>query len=84
MPLWYLSSCGLNGPRYCSIECQKVDWKESHYKVCEATIAARRSRRATTLTESEQRSSRLGAALAVNSRHNTGNSFREKEENPIK
>ncbi|KAI7852435.1 Presenilin-domain-containing protein [Circinella umbellata] len=75
------SSCGLNGPRYCSVECQKVDWKESHYKVCEATIAARRSRRATTLTESEQRSSRLGAALAVNSRHNTGCQERNDNDN---
>ncbi|KAI9259475.1 hypothetical protein BDA99DRAFT_513358, partial [Phascolomyces articulosus] len=25
------SLCGLKGPRYCSVECQKVDWKESHY-----------------------------------------------------
>ncbi|KAI9488093.1 Presenilin-domain-containing protein [Zychaea mexicana] len=73
------SSCGLNGPRYCSMECQKTDWKESHYKVCEATLAARRSRRATGLAnanaaEGEQRTSRLNAALAVNSRRNTAGS----------
>ncbi|KAG0168775.1 hypothetical protein DFQ30_004351 [Apophysomyces sp. BC1015] len=37
------SSCGLRGPRYCSLECQKVHWKAGHYKLCEATEAARRT-----------------------------------------
>ncbi|KAI9010497.1 Presenilin-domain-containing protein [Phycomyces nitens] len=40
------SSCGLNGPRYCSDECQKTHWKVSHYKTCEATKEARRFRAA--------------------------------------
>ncbi|OAD76597.1 hypothetical protein PHYBLDRAFT_185773 [Phycomyces blakesleeanus NRRL 1555(-)] len=38
------SSCGLSGPRYCSDECQKSHWKHRHYKTCEATKEARRSR----------------------------------------
>ncbi|KAI7881711.1 hypothetical protein K492DRAFT_65271 [Lichtheimia hyalospora FSU 10163] len=40
------SSCGLAGPRYCSVDCQKIDWKLRHYKDCEATKAARRTRQA--------------------------------------
>ncbi|KAL9551006.1 hypothetical protein MBANPS3_004461 [Mucor bainieri] len=35
------SSCGQDGPRYCSIECQTDHWKENHYRVCKA---ARRNR----------------------------------------
>ncbi|KAI8370710.1 Presenilin-domain-containing protein [Radiomyces spectabilis] len=38
------SSCGLNGPRYCSLECQKTHWKQDHYKTCQASAQARRSR----------------------------------------
>ncbi|KAI9314966.1 Presenilin-domain-containing protein [Dichotomocladium elegans] len=38
------SSCGLSGPRYCSVECQKIDWKQTHHKDCEATKLARRTR----------------------------------------
>ncbi|KAI8140622.1 hypothetical protein BJV82DRAFT_212293 [Fennellomyces sp. T-0311] len=73
------SSCGLNGPRYCSVECQKIDWKESHYKICEATLAARRSRRATQTSGTDQRTSRLSAALAVNSRSSTGKETRQDD-----
>ncbi|GAN01533.1 presenilin family protein [Mucor ambiguus] len=35
------SSCGQDGPRYCSIQCQTDHWKENHYRVCKA---ARRNR----------------------------------------
>lgn len=35
------SSCGQDGPRYCSIDCQTDHWKENHYRVCKA---ARRNR----------------------------------------
>ncbi|KAI9486734.1 MAG: hypothetical protein EXX96DRAFT_550374 [Benjaminiella poitrasii] len=30
------SSCEHEGPRYCSIECQKAHWKTRHYKDCKA------------------------------------------------
>lgn len=57
------SSCGQDGPRYCSIECQTDHWKEIHYKVCKA---ARRNRQrhaeavaaVATTNENEERSSK--------------------------
>ena len=57
------SSCGQDGPRYCSIECQTDHWKEIHYKVCKA---ARRNRQrhaetvaaTATTNENEERSSK--------------------------
>jgi predicted amidophosphoribosyltransferase len=30
------SSCSLEGPRYCSIECQKNHWRDKHYRFCKA------------------------------------------------
>ncbi|ORZ03236.1 hypothetical protein BCR43DRAFT_41129 [Syncephalastrum racemosum] len=38
------SSCALDGPRYCSLECQKLHWKTTHAKFCQATLATRRCR----------------------------------------
>jgi hypothetical protein len=35
------SSCSHDGPRYCSVECQKVHWTEGHYRNC---TAAKRTR----------------------------------------
>lgn len=35
------SSCNHDGPRYCSVECQKLDWKQGHYKNC---VAAKKNR----------------------------------------
>ncbi|CAO3590445.1 unnamed protein product [Absidia cylindrospora] len=32
------SSCGLQGPRYCTPECQQSDWKTGHYLTCQSTI----------------------------------------------
>ncbi|KAI8051773.1 Presenilin-domain-containing protein [Thamnidium elegans] len=35
------SSCSHDGPRYCSVECQKAHWTEGHYRNC---TAAKRTR----------------------------------------
>lgn len=35
------SSCGLNGPRYCSTECQSQGWREGHYRLCQGNAQAR-------------------------------------------
>ncbi len=35
------SSCNHEGPRYCSIECQKTNWKEGHYRTCKAAKKSR-------------------------------------------
>lgn len=35
------SSCGLNGPRYCSTECQAQGWREGHYRLCQGNAEAR-------------------------------------------
>ncbi|KAI8074829.1 Presenilin-domain-containing protein [Gongronella butleri] len=37
------SSCGMDGPRYCSTECQTDHWQQGHHIDCKAT-AARQSR----------------------------------------
>ncbi|KAI8647386.1 hypothetical protein BD408DRAFT_141647 [Parasitella parasitica] len=47
------SSCGQDGPRYCSIECQTDHWKANHYRLCKA---ARRNR---------QRHAEAAAAVAA-------------------
>ncbi|KAF7720967.1 Presenilin-1 [Apophysomyces ossiformis] len=79
------SSCGLRGPRYCSLECQKTHWKAGHYKVCEATEAARRSRRTISNAEADRNTnndinrshsitrgySRFGTAQLINERRKT-------------
>lgn len=39
--IFMCSSCNHDGPRYCSIECQKTHWKQGHYKVC---LAAKKTR----------------------------------------
>ncbi|KAI8096275.1 uncharacterized protein BX664DRAFT_55718 [Halteromyces radiatus] len=44
------SSCGLIGPRYCSPQCQKQDWKTTHYKTCKS-ISARLSQSIPSNTE---------------------------------
>ncbi|CAO3679090.1 unnamed protein product [Rhizopus stolonifer] len=33
--------CSHEGPRYCSIECQKNHWQQDHHKVCKAVIRNR-------------------------------------------
>ncbi|KAG1137049.1 hypothetical protein G6F37_007571 [Rhizopus arrhizus] len=35
------SSCGHDGPRYCSVDCQKNHWQKNHYKVCKAAVRNR-------------------------------------------
>ncbi|KAJ2957567.1 hypothetical protein NQZ79_g6769 [Umbelopsis isabellina] len=35
------SSCGLNGPRYCSTECQSQGWREGHYRLCQGNAQTR-------------------------------------------
>jgi hypothetical protein len=48
------SSCGLNGPRYCSTECQTQGWREGHYRLCKGNEQARanaRSRSPNTQTD---------------------------------
>lgn len=39
------SSCNYEGPRYCSVECQKTNWKEGHYRTCKAAKKSRRLHR---------------------------------------
>ncbi|SAM05569.1 hypothetical protein [Absidia glauca] len=38
------SSCGLEGPRYCTPECQQRDWKTSHYATCKSTVLRNQQR----------------------------------------
>ncbi|KAI8580517.1 hypothetical protein K450DRAFT_237431 [Umbelopsis ramanniana AG] len=42
------SSCGLNGPRYCSIDCQTQGWREGHYRLCKGNEQARATARSRT------------------------------------
>lgn len=67
------SSCGLAGPRYCSVDCQKIDWKLRHYKDCEATKAARRTRQAERAAQRESQAQMGGSGdIALEDLNNTG------------
>lgn len=39
------SSCNQDGPRYCSIDCQKAHWREGHYRTCTAAKKTRQLHR---------------------------------------
>jgi presenilin 1 len=78
------SSCGLNGPRYCSTECQSQGWREGHYRLCQGNAQARANAasRASNHTQTESPSgppSGQGSIPMVELRNN-GNSTEQDEQ----